>query len=127
MALSNTAVPKYYGLFREAVLAWLTNGEPKYFRSPTEGNHIIRIMNVREHLQKREERARQILNSRSNNISVDVSVHSHEEGPVINPMTQKKPKISNQVPNAQSKQNGEAFDLQKELEKKFDELFGTSN
>ena len=33
-------------LFREAVLAWLTNGEPKYFRSPTEGNHIIRIMNV---------------------------------------------------------------------------------
>lgn len=33
-------------LFREAVHAWLTNGEPKYFRSPTEGNHIVRIMNV---------------------------------------------------------------------------------
>lgn len=33
-------------LFREAVLNWLTNGEPKYFRSPTEGNHIVRIMNV---------------------------------------------------------------------------------
>jgi hypothetical protein len=33
-------------LFREAVLTWLTNGEPKYFRSPTEGNHIIRVMNV---------------------------------------------------------------------------------
>ena len=33
-------------MFREAVLAWLTNGEPKYFRSPTEGNHIVRIMNV---------------------------------------------------------------------------------
>ena len=32
--------------FREAVIAWLTNGEPKYFRSPTEGNHIIRLMNV---------------------------------------------------------------------------------
>lgn len=33
-------------VFREAVLEWLTNGEPKYFRSPTEGNHIIRVMNV---------------------------------------------------------------------------------
>ena len=33
-------------LFREAVLEWLTNGEPKYFRSPTEGNHIVRVMNV---------------------------------------------------------------------------------
>lgn len=33
-------------VFREAVLEWLTNGEPKYFRSPTEGNHIVRVMNV---------------------------------------------------------------------------------
>ena len=33
-------------VFREAVLEWLTNGESKYFRSPTEGNHIVRVMNV---------------------------------------------------------------------------------
>lgn len=33
-------------VFREAVLEWLTNGEPKYFRSPTEGNRIVRVMNV---------------------------------------------------------------------------------
>ena len=28
------------------VLEWLNNGEPKIFRSPTEGNFIVRIMNV---------------------------------------------------------------------------------
>lgn len=32
--------------FRNAVLAWLNNGQPKLFRSPTEGNHIVRLMNV---------------------------------------------------------------------------------
>jgi hypothetical protein len=28
-----------------AVLDWLTNGEPKLFRSPSEGNYIVRLMN----------------------------------------------------------------------------------
>ena len=32
--------------FREAVVAWLTNGQPKLLRSPTEGNYIVRLMNV---------------------------------------------------------------------------------
>lgn len=32
--------------FKLEVLEWLTNGELKLFRSPTEGNYIIRIMNV---------------------------------------------------------------------------------
>jgi hypothetical protein len=27
------------------VLEWLTNGEPKVFRSPVEGNFIVRLMN----------------------------------------------------------------------------------
>lgn len=31
--------------FKMEVLAWLTNGEPKLFRSPTEGNYIVRLMN----------------------------------------------------------------------------------
>lgn len=32
--------------FKEAVLNWLTNGKPKQFRSPGEGNYIIRLMNT---------------------------------------------------------------------------------
>ena len=32
--------------FREKVLEWLTDGVPKLFKSPTEGNHIVRLMNV---------------------------------------------------------------------------------
>lgn len=32
--------------FKLSVLEWLNNGEPKIFRSPTEGNYIVRIMNV---------------------------------------------------------------------------------
>ena len=32
--------------FKMLVLEWLTNGEPKLFRSPTEGNYIVRLMNV---------------------------------------------------------------------------------
>jgi hypothetical protein len=32
--------------FRNEVLKWLNNGEPKVFRSPTEGNFIVRLMNV---------------------------------------------------------------------------------
>jgi hypothetical protein len=32
--------------FKLAVNDWLTNGKPKLFRSPTEGNYIVRLMNV---------------------------------------------------------------------------------
>ena len=32
--------------FKLAVLDWLTNGEPKLFRSPAEGNYIVRLMNI---------------------------------------------------------------------------------
>lgn len=32
--------------FKLAVLDWLTDGEPKIFRSPAEGNYIVRIMNT---------------------------------------------------------------------------------
>lgn len=31
--------------FKMKVLEWLTNGEPKVFRSPSEGNFIVRLMN----------------------------------------------------------------------------------
>ena len=32
--------------FKLEVLEWLNNGSPKLFRSPTEGNYIIRLLNV---------------------------------------------------------------------------------
>lgn len=32
--------------FKLKVLNWLNNGQPKLFKSPTEGNYIVRIMNV---------------------------------------------------------------------------------
>lgn len=32
--------------FKLEVLNWLTNGEPKLFKSPTEGNYLVRLMNV---------------------------------------------------------------------------------
>lgn len=32
--------------FKLAVLDWLNNGKPKLFRSPGEGNYIVRVMNV---------------------------------------------------------------------------------
>lgn len=32
--------------FKLEVLEWLTNGEPKLFRSPTEGNYIVRLLNT---------------------------------------------------------------------------------
>jgi hypothetical protein len=33
-------------IFKTAVLEWLTDGNAKIFRSPTEGNFIVRLMNV---------------------------------------------------------------------------------
>lgn len=33
-------------LFKMQVLEWLNNGKPKLFRSPAEGNFIVRLMNV---------------------------------------------------------------------------------
>lgn len=33
-------------LFKTKVLEWLTNGRPKLFRSPAEGNYIVRLMNT---------------------------------------------------------------------------------
>lgn len=32
--------------FKLEVLNWLTNGQPKLFRSPTEGNYVVRLMNT---------------------------------------------------------------------------------
>lgn len=39
----NMASERYFKL---TVLEWLTNGEPKLFRSSAEGNYVVRLMNV---------------------------------------------------------------------------------
>ena len=33
-------------LFKMEVLKWLNNGMPKLFRSPTEGNFIVKLMKI---------------------------------------------------------------------------------
>jgi hypothetical protein len=33
-------------IFKMEVLKWLNNGKPKMFKSPTEGNFLIRLMKV---------------------------------------------------------------------------------
>ena len=32
--------------FKLAVLNWLNNGKPKLLRAPTEGNYLVRLMNI---------------------------------------------------------------------------------
>lgn len=43
LSSENISMEKTYKL---EALKWLTNGKPKLFRSPTEGNYIVRLMNV---------------------------------------------------------------------------------
>lgn len=33
-------------LFKLEVMEWLNNGQPKLFRSPTEGNYLVRLLNI---------------------------------------------------------------------------------
>ncbi len=82
----------------------------------------VKVMNVREHLQKREERAKNILQQRNVNVTPNTIPNDIESRPtsVITPNIPQEQKGN---VNEQS----EKFDLQVELEKKFDELFGTEN
>ncbi len=43
LTAENIASERYFKL---KVLEWLTDGKPKLFRSPTEGNYIVRLLNV---------------------------------------------------------------------------------
>ena len=80
----------------------------------------VRVMDVRKHLQEREERAKQIMSQRK------IEIEPMQNGPVINSLPNQN--LGNSKPASQSHQSvNESFDLQKELEKKFDELFGTDN
>ena len=81
----------------------------------------VKVMNVREHLQKREERAKKILEQRHTPTASEYTT------PIMNNQVTSNPEsLFNLEPDSRTVQN-DGFDLQKELEKKFDELFGDSN
>src|SRR5574344_348688 len=71
----------------------------------------IHVMNVQEHLRKREERVQQVLSQR-------------EQATIQNVVSNNVSTTSTSV-NSNASQSQNDFDLQKELEKKFDELFGS--
>ena len=73
----------------------------------------IHIMDVQAHLKERERKANEYLNKiRSDNSNLQVEIPDGNGNVVQN--------------NGNDVQN-QTMDLQRELEKKFDELFGTSN
>jgi hypothetical protein len=55
--------------FRFLVLNWLNNGKPKVFRSATEGNYIVRLMNV--NLSPNDTLGRMLYTFNSNAYSVE--------------------------------------------------------
>lgn len=75
-------------------------------------NVEIHTMDVQAHLEARKNRAREIL-KKQEETREDIAIDISEE------------KTDNQIKNL--KQNVKEIDLQEELEKKFDELFGTNN
>ena len=54
--------------FKLAVLEWLNNGQPKLFKSPYEGNYIVRLMN--NELKPVEELGRMLHNFTSNAVEI---------------------------------------------------------
>ncbi len=81
----------------------------------------VKVMDVREHLKRREEKARQILEQRNRAATTQTQVITNNPQP---------PVINNQMVNTNTSNvpnENKEFDLQKELEKKFDELFGSDN
>lgn len=86
----------------------------------------VKVMSVRDHLQKREERAKKILEQRKGISAPNTASVSATTGPVINLQPEVKPQPQPKVTPNQNTENNN-FDLQKELEKKFDELFGSDN
>ena len=73
----------------------------------------IHIMDVQAHLKERERKANEYLNKiRSDNSNLQVEIPDGN---------------GNVVQNNSNDEQNQTMDLQRELEKKFDELFGTSN
>lgn len=75
----------------------------------------IETMDVQKHIDERIERARQVVkNSASKDVEVDVG-------------SKESTKVNMEMDASYNKESEEVVDLQKELEKKFDELFGTDS
>ena len=73
----------------------------------------IKIMDVREHLEKRKKAAEEYMRKRKEEIKKEeINIEMSQ--------------VSNE-PVKKEEQKNKTFDLQEELEKKFDELFGTAN
>ena len=73
----------------------------------------IKIMDVREHLEKRKKAAEEYMRKRKEEIKKEeINIEMSQ--------------VSNE-PVQKEEQKNKTFDLQEELEKKFDELFGTAN
>ncbi len=92
----------------------------------------VKVMDVREHIAKRERLARERMNAR--NVEIDEIPNN-----VVQTNQMPQPQVETQPPKIESapiiqnkpentnKQEENTFDLQAELEKKFDELFGTTS
>ena len=83
----------------------------------------IETMDVEKHINERIERARQVVKNSQRDNSIDVDLG----GPIITSKSQNE-SLATSLKNESTQKNEaeEVIDLQKELEKKFDELFGTS-
>lgn len=97
----------------------------------------IKIMDVRAHINERNRLARELLQKHSNkndniqfnNMPTEADMLGNRN-PVNNQNVIENSSISSNNNNFDTSNNNndiEEFDLQKELEKKFDELFGTNN
>ena len=80
----------------------------------------IETMDVEKHINERIERARQVVKNSQKETNVDIDLG----GPTITSKPQNETLASSLANEASDKE--EVIDLQKELEAKFDELFGTS-
>lgn len=79
-------------------------------------NVEIHTMDVQAHLDERQKRQRDFIKSKNSSPEIDVDIDSDVQG-----TTNSKESLAQEM-----SKNVEEFDLQKELEKKFDELFGPS-
>ena len=100
---------------------------------PKTENVEIKIMDVREHLKKREEKAKAILQQRVS--KPDPVIDSTLDDLFVDESLTGKKSTEQQAtfakietePKVVRKPKEDSFDLQKELEKKFDELFGSDD
>ena len=84
---------------------------------------LVKTMNVEGHIEERLRKARETVNkakSSEDNIDIDVGASSTVNAKAESNIDPAEPKSNAEVQQA-------TVDLQKELEKKFDELFGTNN